>query len=328
MTSESKNIFGLDVGFGNFKLFGANASIILPSHVSVQTGNEYQIAGMSSGRKPLNIIKDGTSYYVGENAHQWGTPIENVDSNRLLGSPEASILMHGVFTHYMKNNDLHNLDNITVAVGLPLELSKANEARSNAAKVRSWIQGTHQWGADGEQYQITIDTVLITSQAAGVIQDHALGLNGQPIGANKPAVLGEVGLISIGYRTIEIMVLNNMKMNQNLTAGTSGGVRELLEICNGDQLYTLGELDSQLRSGKVATPNQQKIWERQAIGHIEKVWGKKWRRFEKVIIVGGGAEIASKTIANYFGSKLHKPDEPVLAIAKGMYKWAIAKSGG
>jgi hypothetical protein len=320
------NNFGLDLGFGNFKLVGTAANIVLPSHVAIQSGAEYKVAGLDNGNRPICITKDQTKYFAGAGAHGWGTAIENVDSNRLLGSPEASVLMYATFTKYMKKIKATKLENVAVAVGLPLELSKADEAKTNASKVKGWIRGDHTWIADGIEYSLSIQTVFVTSQAAGIIQDFALDMNGKPIGANKSVIGGEVGLISIGYRTIEIMMLEGMKMNQNLTAGKLGGVREFLELCNTDQLFTLGELDDKLRIGQVGTNEQQLVWERGAIGQIEKVWMKKWQRFEKVIIVGGGAEIASKTISNYFGAKLHKPKEPVLAIARGMFKWATAKS--
>ena len=41
--------------------------------------------------------------------------------------------------------------------------------------------------------------------------------------------------------------------------------------------------------------------------------------------MGGGAEIANQTISNYFGGKMHRSDEPVLAIARGLYKWATVQ---
>lgn len=319
--------FGLDVGFGNFKMVGEFGSMVVPSHTSIEVGSEYRVDGLNSSKRPLSIEVNGVKYFAGERAHEWGTAIENVDSNRLLGSPEAQVLMYATFTKYMKSIGVTEIGNAVVAVGLPLELSKTNEAKKNANKVKGWISGKHSWGVGGIEYRLSVDKVYVTSQASGIIQDYVLDIYGNLLGERKPIIKNEVGLISIGYRTIEIMLLNSMKINQSMTTGAMGGVREYLEMCNSEQMYTLGELDEKLKKGELKNSEKQIAWERAAIGRIEKVWGRRWQRFGRVIIVGGGAEIASQTISNYFGGKMYRPDEPVLAIARGLYKWATVKGG-
>ena len=112
-----------------------------PSHIAIETSSEYRVDGLSSGKRPLIIELDGVKYFAGERAHEWGTAIENVDSNRLLGSPEAQILMYATFTQYMKSIGVTEIGDVVVAVGLPLELSKADEAKKNAGKVKGWIAG-------------------------------------------------------------------------------------------------------------------------------------------------------------------------------------------
>ncbi|MEM8863239.1 MAG: hypothetical protein AAGD96_33430, partial [Chloroflexota bacterium] len=163
---------GLDLGFGNFKMVGEGGSVIVPSHIAIETGKEYRVDGLNSGKRPLSIEVDGVKYFAGERAHEWGTAIENVDSDRLLGSPEAQVLMYAAFAKYMKLSDVTTMIGVVVAVGLPLELSKAEEARKNASKVKGWIVGDHSWLADGIEYTLSIRQVFVTSQASGVIQDY------------------------------------------------------------------------------------------------------------------------------------------------------------
>lgn len=62
------------------------------------------------------------------------------------------------------------------------------------------------------------------------------------------------------------------------------------------------------------------IWGREVSGAIEHAWGRSWRRFARVVVVGGGAIILNGQLA--FAGKAAVPDDPVLAIARGLYKMA------
>ena len=127
------------------------------------------------------------------------------------------------------------------------------------ARLKAGLLEKHSWGVDGVEYSLSVRKVYVTSQASGIIQDYVLDICGNLLGERKPVIKNEVGLISIGYRTIEIMLLNGMKMNQSMTAGAMGGVREFLEMCNSEQMYTLGELDGKLRQGGVEESRKNKL---------------------------------------------------------------------
>ena len=58
---------------------------------------------------------------------------------------------------------------------------------------------------------------------------------------------------------------------------------------------------------------------------IERRWGQQWRRFERIIVVGGGALLLGDYLMGRFGGKTHLPDQPVLATARGLYKQALAQ---
>jgi len=109
---------------------------------------------------------------------------------------------------------------------------------------------------------------------------------------------------------------------ERFTAGRTAGVRRLLELLDPEGLYGLGELDAQLRDGRLDLSGALPVWEREVLSFIEKRWGQAYRRFAVVIAVGGGARLLRRGLNAKFGGKVVVPDDPVLATARGLYKMA------
>ena len=150
--------------------------------------------------------------------------------------------------------------------------------------------------------------------------DYLLDGEGRFIPERKGAFSSEVGVISIGFGTVELMVVRDRTPVQRFTSGSASGVRRLLEIVNGQHLYSLGELDTQLRAGHLDISTALPIWEREVTGVIEKQWGTSWKRFAAVLIMGGGAILLKDNLPYAFNGKAYLPDEPVQAIARGLYR--------
>ena len=60
-------------------------------------------------------------------------------------------------------------------------------------------------------------------------------------------------------------------------------------------------------------------------GEIEKRWGGSFRRFVRVLIVGGGALLLKDALTSQFNGKAWIPDQPVMSIARGPWKLARLK---
>jgi len=318
------NILGFDPGMGAIKLYGASGSVELPSQVAVSTGPRLMVAaGLRLSRRhvPEVGIEQGT-FLVGPGAHNHGQPVENLDYDRLTGSPEMHALLYGALAQYPDLPAV--LDK--VAVGLPLETLSGEEARSNAGAVRRWLRGTHTWEVDGEPFAVTIRNVMITPQPVGALFDYVLDEQASFVPDRKQALLGEVGVVSIGFNTIELLVIRNRTPADRLTAGRTLGVRRLLELMDGEGLYTLGELDDLLRRGRLDTREALPVWAREVLGAIEKKWARVYRKFERVIVVGGGAVLLRDALLSRFGDKAFVPDDPVIATARGLYKIALQQS--
>jgi len=313
----------VDAGNGAFKLFGACGGQETLSQVA--WNGEQHVAntlGMKKTQAPLNIRNQYGSMYIGRDSHSYGRPVENLDTDRFNGTPEIIGTFEGALTRYCQVYGPFN-DSLSILVGLPQGILTGETVEATREGVKRWMKGTHQWSADGQSYSVTVDEVRIASQVSGGLFDYLLDDSGTFIPSRKRAFTSEVGIISIGFGTVEMLVVRDRTVVQRFTTGATSGVRRLLEMLNGERLYSLGEMDIQLRSGQLDTSAVLPVWEREVSGVIERQWGNAWRRFAAVLIMGGGAILLKDTLPLKFGGKAWVPDNPVQAIARGLYKMTL-----
>lgn len=320
------SILGADLGMGANKLYGSHGGLQILSQVALNGAPKVNaMLGLSARRAPLEVKTACGSFYVGEGAHDWGRPIENLDYDRLTGAPEMLALFYAGLTRYAQQHGTF-AQPVFVMAGLPLETMAGDEAATNAEAVRKWLKGNHSWQADGESYDVVVADAKCTSQPAAAFFDYVLDDAGLVEPNRRKLLTSEVGIVSIGFNTIELLVVRDKAPVHRFTAGSTAGVRRLLEIANVDQQYSRGELDVLLRIGRLNTSNALPIWAREVFGRIETQWGRMFRRFSAVIIVGGGALLLREQLVAKFGGRAVFPDDPVLSIARGLRKLALARA--
>ena len=138
--------------------------------------------------------------------------------------------------------------------------------------------------------------------------------------ARKDVFRKEIGVISIGFDTVELMVVQNKAVVPAFTVGDKLGARELLRLVDPRGLYAMSELEPQLRAGALDVREHLPVWERKITGFIDAKWRTTWRRFAVIVIVGGGAVLLKNSLPYKFNGKACVPDRPVLAVARGLYK--------
>jgi len=313
---------GIDPGAGAIKIYGAAGGIQLPSIVSVDGGRTLsRMAGLTQAKPPLHVRTRAGSFWLGSRAPDWGRLVENLDHERFAGSPELEALLCGALSTYA---DLHGPlpELVDATVGLPLEAltGTQEETAGTGGSVRRWLVGEHAWEADGRPYRIAFTDVRVSSQPAGALFDFLLDPTGTFVPARKVLFGKEIGVVSVGMASVELLVVKAGAPVNRFTAGQSSGVRRLLELAAPDGLYALGELDTLLRAGKLDVAAALPIWGREVTGLIERRWGREFRRFALVIAVGGGVLLLRDALLASFGGKAFVPDDPVLATARGLYK--------
>jgi len=207
--------------------------------------------------------------------------------------------------------------------------SMLREADSAAIQkdMESWLVSDHIWKFNKEAFKVSVDEVILKPQAAGALFDHIITMDGTP-NANVNVLKSEVGVISIGYNTIELMVLSGGKQVDRMGGSELLGVRRMLELINRNKYYSLTELDMLLRDDRLNGEMEihKAAWSEMVTSYISTAWGNTWKRFGKVLVVGGGAteRLLCHKMNSYFEGKASVPSEPIQSIARGLYKRGIA----
>ena len=311
-----------DPGFGNIKLYGSNGCVVLGSGVSVGGSQMIRrMAGLRVMRPPLKIETTSGVFRVGENAHDWGRPVENLDFGRLTGSPEMMALLYGALTRYGSLEA-----NVSLIVGLPIHALMDDQEETTQKALRGALRGTHKWKADDIEYTTTIDAVRITSQPVGAMFDYLLTDEGEMPITRRATLKGEIGILSIGMNTVDMLVVRSGSPVQRFMGGGTLGVRRLLELLNRNGLYSLAELDAQLREGRLDMRDVLPIWQSEVLGFVERQWGNSFKRFHSVVVVGGGALLLREPFLVRFRDKAFIPDDPIISTARGLYKYTLMRA--
>jgi hypothetical protein len=320
---------GVDLGAGAIKIHGSDGGVQVISQVANNGSSEIgTMLGLKSAKAvdmPYHVESDFGSFYVGHGAHKEGRPISNMDFERFSGSPEMRAIMYASLAKYQKEYGRFDAP-LIATVGLPLQMMMGDDALRHKKNIKEWMKGHHSFKVDGILYNTEIERAQLTSQPIGALHRYTHSEYGEIIPEHKDALEDEVGIISIGFNTIELLVIQGQQAFKRFTKGETMGVRRLLELCDPKDLYTPAERDERLRSGKykselkVAMP----IWENDVEGAINSKWDDKtYKRFAKIPAVGGGVYLLKDMLVRKFGTQVWFPPDPVMAIAEGLYRLAL-----
>ena len=238
----------------------------MPSAVSVGGGKTMRrMAGLRAVRPPLQAETASGTVCVGEGAHDWGRPVENLDFDRLTGAPEMLALFLGALVRYGLPEEPLDL-----IIGLPIASLMGDEAKGTQLRISEFLPRPHSWCADGSRYCIEVKTVRATSQPVGAMFDYLLDDQGEMRLEGRAAFAGEIAVLGIGMNTVDLLVGRNGSPVHRFTAGQTLGVRRLLEMLNHDGLYSLAEVDAQLRQGQLDISHASPVWKSEILGFVEK----------------------------------------------------------
>ncbi len=316
--------FGCDLGQSSLKFVSSRGALQFASTAALFSG---EVADFGRKRaRPIVVEGDFGKLYVGGNAHAYGIPIENLDFDRLAGTPEMRGVFYGAITAYMHKYGLLE-EPLTLIVGLPFQMLQGEGASVSKFRraVNAWLGGGHQWVADGEPYALTVERVELFPQALGAPVDYALDMNGQAISEERTKALKmECATVSIGSNTVEALVTKRDEDTKRFNGGKPIGVRQLKRRVDPYDRWTFGEFDQMLRTNTLPDDLDVKphleSWNSEIIGFLNSLWGSSYQRFHKVFLVGGGAILLEKYMRAKFNGKTVMADDPVMAIANGLYK--------
>ncbi len=324
-----KTNIGLDLGMSSTKLVGPKGEILFYNQASLlnATKMEGSYAGMRNRRRPMVVKGEFGEFYVGKRAHDFGQPVESFDFEHLTGTNEMRALVYGALTVYQKQYGVFD-EPLVIAVGLPLQLMSGDAAKRNQGLVQKWLMGAHTWQADGETFTVNVERVAMAPQAIGALFDYVFDMKGEAIQGHEDAMQKECAEISLGSNSVELMVTKRNSDTERFNGGEAVGVRKLFKRIDPKGLYTYGELDMKMRGKddefsdeiKAKLPEFINSWSVEVKGFINRKWEGAHERFHKIFIVGGGAFLLEKQLSARFNGRTVMPENPVMSIARGLYK--------
>ena len=325
-------VLGIDPGAGGIKVHTGGSGAQIPSQVAAdgsRIAGSGGVVGLVDANPPTHVQTNAGEFWVGPGAHRWGRPLEGLDHSRFRGSPGMAALLYAALEQHVIEHGAE-FERIEKAyVGIPQE---AVSIPGLIEDVKAWLIGAHTWRVDdGPERTLELRDVQVTSQPAAAFFDYLLDEDGNYHQDRKRNYSEEVGIISIGMSTIEMLAVQNGKPIPRFTHAENAGVRRLLQLLDPRGHYSRGELDERLRGAgfdKDELIYARNIWGGEVIGLIEEYWegGRQtWERFGVIINVGGGVHQLRHPLARKFAGKVHIPDDPVMAIARGLWKMALRK---
>jgi hypothetical protein len=249
----------------------------------------------------MNVVTNGASFMVGDNVHLYGKVVDSVDPSRLVNMVPVVMAACAGYSG-------------DVIVGLPF----VEGIKELSTGVKALMLGAHRYLLNGEQKKMSFKTIMCTTQAIGALMDWRY----QDGSARK--MPSEVAVMSIGFSTVELMVVTSKnQLNYDLSTSQPIGVRTMLDRVEHASMYSMSELDAQLRNGSLKAPESivDSYWQGIS-GLIDRTWGRAKTRFPVMIAVGGGVHVVGR---HRLGPGWVIPDDPVGSIARGLYKLGQAQ---
>jgi len=305
----------VDLGFGNTKAVADGKAALLPSVVAVPAG-DLGLAGMGMKvtRKALRVTFDRGDFYVGPGARSWGHVVENLDFSR-LASPEAEALLYAVLADLVPDGA-----SVRLVLGLPVPLLRDEAvARPALEALRARLVREHRFALDGRPRSFRVVAIKAAAQPVGAWADWALDEGGR--WANPQARSALVGILDIGFNTLDLYGIQGGRLEPRLVGGDKVGVRRLLDLAAPGLTYA--EADERLRQGRLRAEEARSVWLSEVLGAAERVWNAS--RLDLVLVVGGGATLLrdrAEAFRRAFRAEALIPEEPVMANARGLLKWS------
>ena len=317
-------LVGIDLGFGNSKIRDDRGQTVYASHIS-DPGTDYRTDEGKKDSETCLIEFDGKRFIVGHDAPIFGDPLPGLDTERILGSNEIRAATYASLgAHMAQYGRWRDREGLTVYAGIPASLMIGDAKDANVAAVKEWIMGKHSWLHDGKEANIFVENVVIISQAAGALSDMVYTLDGRQTRDAQYIETG-FGVISIGYNTVETSGGIDGKPIRPMITSDRLGVSKLLKNYAGDGKQRLPLLDRRLRQNQLNgnLPATIDKWAEKIVGHVATEWADYLSQIKRIVLVGGGARYAEPFLRQRFGDKIWIPDEPIVAIARGLYKRAV-----
>jgi plasmid segregation protein ParM len=338
-------LIGSDLGYGQIKTISGSTKKKFLSAVGTPVSNFGRSVAVSSEEEllqSLTITLDGQTYYVGRNA------IINTRNGRLtLRQNKADDIFNKIkfltsLALFMEEDQEYA--EFDIVTGLPvLEFRNQKDAlydmMSNHGK--PFYFDMH-YGPKVVSKTIKVNNVKVISQGEGAFYDFILDKNGNIIPKRAEIVSGSVMVVDIGYRTTDIVTMDNGRYVEPLSDQFNKGVntihQEILRLIMEEYgiKKELKDLDQIVRDGvfyhnmkeydvnniitSAAKPFAEDIVESLHTTSNDQLGG-----VNHVIFTGGGAEIIYAYVLELLQNTVNTSvmNDSEFCNANGYYKYGL-----
>ncbi|MFD1362728.1 ParM/StbA family protein [Lentibacillus salinarum] len=318
-------IVAVDLGYGYVKAMSSNGKqVLFPSIV----GNGYERGLMNlfgdSSRDLSNIhVKvQGEDYFVGDLAK------ESRSQSRIF---ERERFNHG-YTHILLNTAIQlvtdeNTNAVKVVTGLPLDFYQS-QAKDFQASITG-VQPELEWqsGPVSGMRKVAIEQALVFPQGAAAIFAALMDDRGRPVYADLMREGSIIGLIDIGFRTTDFVVVEmkqggsfvpKTKLSGTVDEGVINLYREIRQAYKtktGGADLSESYVDRILRDREL-TYRGEKMDFSQVIGRslqaitanivdrLKSVWAEESDLFDAIFLAGGGGTLFAEHFQPAFDHRL------------------------
>lgn len=325
----------VDVGFGRVKGLGGNGKEVnFPAAVAGFQPLTFA-SGMESGQS-LAIEYQGRSYWVGDAALRQSTSARmTTDRARTVNEEGATLLAAGMALVAEQEHQL-----VDLVIGLPVRFFAG--MKGEYSKLARDVHKVSILSPDGAQIKarrvIIVENVKVLPQPFGCLFDCILDDSGNL--KDKALAGGRVGVIDIGYNTLDLARADALEFNNPGSDSFSGQglfsafqelsreiYRELeieippekLEPVVKERKITIAGKDRDVSAliDRAFSATAEGI-----ISRVKTIWPDRERwQFTQVLITGGGGALLGDYIIPYLGVQARIVENPVMANCRGFLKF-------
>lgn len=340
MSDKIEQLIAIDLGNGVTSYMAGNgASGSFSSLVAEAKGTQ----GLGAGfvREAFKL-KDGGSYYVGEDCRESGALVRSTDSS-FYKSNEIRVLFLKVLREV-------NVKNPVIVTGLPTEFFN-NHREEFSSRLKQW--------AIDEGFQPSKIQIL-PQYAAPWFDPNLLDEQGNPIEPDF-VLRGKIGILDIGHGTTDLGQfedgkvadhrygesngVSNIYKNLFTQLATPEALNELIKSPKSrlpkdfrlDSQTTVFTMDKWMRAGsipwrgeelpldEISLPARTKFADEVLPRCIKEQWGST--DFLRAVICAGGGSVILGTdlLKKHIKTKILRAKDPELSIVRGLYRFYVTQ---
>jgi len=338
-------LVGIDLGYGQIKVMTKDFQLRFLSAVGTPVSDFSKTSAVNSEQELMNslaITYQGQKYYVGHNA------LVNTRNGKMtLRQNKAEVIDNKVklltaLALLIPENESYG--EFEIITGLPVLEFKGQceilkDAISNNNKT---FECTMHYGNKDVLKLIKVKFVKVISQGEGAFYDFVLNKKGELVQGREDDVAGMVMVVDVGYRTTDIVAMENGRYIETLSDQLNKGVNQMhqeilrlimdklnikKELKDMDSIVRTGELFHNMKTYKVHDIIAQaaKPFAEDIVENLHTITNDQLGGMQRIILTGGGAELVYSYVKKALSGiiEVHIMDDAEFCNASGYYKYGV-----